>query len=203
MAFKKGENPNRPYRGAAIKVEPIRYKKAINNIKDIIADNPRDLCLFTLGINTAFRASELLSLRYGQVKWKDVGETLEIKQPKTKKYRMVTLNRPAIEALDNYLDNKWARSKFSKNDFIFRSQRGAVLTVPTVTNMVKRWCEDVGLEGNYGSHTLRKTWGYWQYQRGTQVALLMEAFKHSNQRQTLDYLCIQDKDLQNIYELEL
>ncbi len=69
--------------------------------------------------------------------------------------------------------------------------------------MVKGWCREVGLDGNYGSHTLRKTWGYWQYQRGTQVALLMEAFKHSNQRQTLDYLCIQDKDIQQIFDLEL
>ncbi|MGF1489403.1 MAG: tyrosine-type recombinase/integrase [Prochloraceae cyanobacterium] len=203
MAFKKGENPNRPYRGAAIKVEPIRYKKAIKNIKKILADRPRDLCLFTLGINTAFRASELLSIRYGQVKFKDVGETLEIKQPKTKRYRIVTLNRTAVEAIDNYLDNKLARSNFSNNDFIFRSQRGAVLTVPTVSQMVKVWCKEVGLDGNYGSHTLRKTWGYWQYQRGTQVALLMEAFKHSTQRQTLDYLCIQDKDIQQIFDLEL
>ncbi|MDJ0718997.1 MAG: tyrosine-type recombinase/integrase [Prochloraceae cyanobacterium] len=203
MPFQKGENPNHPYRGAAIKVEPIRYKKAIKNIKKILADRPRDLCLFTLGINTAFRASELLSIRYGQVRLLDVGETLEIKQPKTKRYRMVTLNRTCIEALDNYINNKWGRSFFSKNDFIFYSQRGSVLTVPTVTNMVKKWCLEVGLEGNYGSHTLRKTWGYWQYQHGTQVALLMEAFKHSTQRQTLDYLCIQDKEIQNIFNLEL
>ena len=55
--------------------------------------------------------------------------------------------------------------------------------------------------GNYGSHSLRKTWGYWQYMSGNArtMPLLMEAFGHSSQKQTLDYLCIQAKDIEEIY----
>lgn len=52
MAFTKGENPHRPRKGDSIRVEPIRSKRHIANIKKILADKPRDLCLFTLGINT-------------------------------------------------------------------------------------------------------------------------------------------------------
>ena len=48
-----------------IKVEPTRTKKAIETIKKILS--PRDCCLFTLGINTAYRAGELLSITYSQV----------------------------------------------------------------------------------------------------------------------------------------
>jgi integrase len=69
--------------------------------------------------------------------------------------------------------------------------------------MVKRWCATVGLSGNYGSHTLRKTWGFWQDKRGTPIPLLMEAFGHSTQQQTLGYLCIQAKEVQEIFDLEL
>lgn len=70
--------------------------------------------------------------------------------------------------------------------------------------MVKMWCQNVGLKGNYGSHTLRKTWGYWQrLERGTAIPLLMEAFGHATQRQTLAYLGIQSDEIAQIYELEL
>lgn len=79
-----------------------------------------------------------------------------------------------------------------------------MLTVPTVSTMVKTWCRHVGLKGNYGSHTLRKTWGYWQrLERGTAVPLLMEAFGHATQQQTLAYLGIQAEEIAQIYDLEL
>jgi integrase len=96
-----------------------------------------------------------------------------------------------------------ASRRFEDSDFLFWSQQGQVLQVPTVTNMVKRWCVNAGLKGNYGSHTLRKTWGFWQYKRGTPLPLLMEAFGHQTQQQTLAYLCIQAKEVAQIFEMEL
>ena len=73
------------------------------------------------------------------------------------------------------------------------SQRGAVLSVPTVTGMVKTWVRnakrhaetgrlDIDLGGNYGSHTLRKTWGYHQRMfNHAQLPVLMDAFGHTTQ----------------------
>lgn len=47
--------------------------------------------------------------------------------------------------------------------FLFNGLRGpAALKVPTLNNLVKDWCSQANLKGNYGSHTLRKTWGYMQ-----------------------------------------
>lgn len=199
MPFQKGQNPNHPAPGSTIKVEPIRDKKAIARIKKVLADHPRDLCLFTLGINTAYRANELLSIKVKQVRSLNVGDTLELKQSKTCKYRPVTLNGTAIAALQHWLEN----SQLQDEDNLFTGQRGC-LTVTTVSTMVKTWCQDVGLKGNYGSHTLRKTWGYWQRtERGTAIPLLMEAFGHATQRQTLAYLGIQSDEIAQIYELEL
>jgi len=65
-----------------IKVEPIRELKAIKRIKKLREDRPRDLCLFTLGINTAYRANEFLSLRIGQVDYLMPGDRLELRQSK-------------------------------------------------------------------------------------------------------------------------
>ena len=99
QAMRTKGNPNHPKLGSSIKVEPLRNKADIQAVKTYLADRPRDLCLFTLGINTAYRACELLSLRVGQVASLSVGDRLEVKQSKTGKHRAVTLNMTAISSL--------------------------------------------------------------------------------------------------------
>lgn len=198
MAFQPGQNPNHPVRGSAIRVEPIREKAALRRIKKLLQDRPRDLCLFTLGINTALRANELLSLRVDQVSQLQPGDSLMVHQSKTGQYRSITLNRSGVTAIQT-----WLAAGGQNGEFLFAGQRG-VLTVPTVSTQVKTWCRHAGLRGNYGSHSLRKTWGYWQrVERGTAIPLLMEAFGHATQQQTLAYLGIQAEEIAQIYDLEL
>jgi integrase len=199
MPFAKGENPHHPAPGSMLKVDPIRDKKAIERVKKLLRDHPRDLCLFVLGINTAFRANELLSLKVGQVRSLQPGDVLSVKQSKTGKFRQVTVNGAVVKAVAQHLD----ANPLADDVPLFQGKRGC-LTVPTVSTMVKTWCAHVGLRGSYGSHTLRKTWGYWQrLERGTAVPLLMEAFGHATQQQTLAYLGIQAEEIAQIYELEL
>jgi integrase len=199
MGFLKGENPHRPAPGSSIKVQPIRSKKDIETIKNNLADNPRDLCLFVLGINTAFRANELLSIRVGQVRDLKVGDVLDLRQSKTNEYRQVTLNRKGVEAIQGLLGSR----SYEPEEFLFFSRWGDRLGVPEVSRKVKGWCQDIRLDGNYGSHSLRKTWGFWQYKRGTPIPLLMEAFGHQTQRQTMAYLGIQAMEVAQIFEMEL
>ena len=217
MAFAKGHNPHHPEKDTTIRVEPIRDARAIEIIKDQLARKPRDRCLFTLGINTAFRANELLSITVGQVQELGAGDALRIRQSKTRKTRSVPLNGKVIEAIQAWLSKHPACQGIPDPDcYLFTSQRGAVLTVPTVSNMVKGWCRDakrhaaaqgldIDLKGNFGSHTLRKTWGYHQRMYNqAQLPVLMEAFGHTTQRQTLQYLGIEDKEIAELYEqLEL
>ena len=197
--FKAGQNPNYPRKGSQIKVEPIRDKRAITRIKKLLEDIPRENCIFTLGINTAFRANELLSIRAKQVHMIEHGSYLDIKQKKTKKYRKVVLNQAATDAIQQLL----ASRDYAPDDLLFQGQRGPI-TVPTVNRMVKEWCRNVGLKGNYGSHTLRKTWGYWQRKgNNAPVPVLMEAFGHATQKQTLDYLGIEEKEIHELYLYEI
>lgn len=198
MASTKGRNPNHPRKGSSIKVEPIRSLATIATIKANLADKPRDLCLFTLGINTAYRANELLSINVDQVEHLKVGDLLELKQSKTGKYRATPLNRPAIDCIQNWLTAYPAHN--SPHSPLFLSRTDGSLKVSTVTRMVKYWCREAGLKGNYGSHTLRKTWGYHQrVQMSTAVPILMEALGHTSQKQTLDYLGIQSDEIIDIY----
>ena len=63
------------------------------------ANRPRDLALFTIGINTNLRASDLLRLKVGQVKDLKVGDAVEIKEKKAGKVRQITLNKTCINDL--------------------------------------------------------------------------------------------------------
>ena len=201
-------NPNHPKLGDTIKVEPIRTVNAINKIRKALAKSPRNLAIFVVGINTAYRASELLSIKIGQVRHLQAGDRLEVKQKKTKKYRAVTVNGKCVEAIQAHLEHLDRKALELKNldwvdddSYLFAGKDPLKpLTVSTLNNMVKDWCSKANLKGNFGSHSLRKTWGYMQRtKKDTSVALLMQAFRHATQQQTLEYLCIQEEEIESIY----
>lgn len=195
-------NPNHPKKGSSIKVEPIMDLNAIKQIKKLLADKPRDLCLFTLGINTAYRANELLSITVGQIDYLKAGDRLDLKQSKTSKYRATTVNATVAKAIGDWL---LVYRPVNPDAPLFPSRTTEdALKVHAVIKMVKQWCRDVGLRGNFGSHTLRKTWGYHQRVTFEQpVALLMRAYGHSSEAQTLEYLCIQPEEIDALYAAEL
>jgi len=203
MPLNRLRNSNHPKAGSTTKVEPIRDLAAIATIKKNLSARPRDLCLFTLGINTAYRANELLSIRVGQVAHLKAGDSLSLKQTKNGHYRMITLNGTAANAIQDWLKLHPAPEDSAP---LFPSQRTRkALTVSPFINMVKGWCRDAGLKGNYGSHTLRKTWGYHQLRGNTKtpphlvLPLLMEAYGHARQQQTLEYLCIQSDEVASLF----
>jgi len=197
--MRKGENFNHPEKGSQIKVEPIRKKRDIQSIKKMLSDNPRNQALFTMGINTNLRASDLLGIKAGQVRDLKPGDSIQIKEKKTGKFRVVTLNKACIQAIQKLL----ASSLYNDDDPLFVGQRGP-LTVPSVSRLVKSWCRAINLRGNYGSHSMRKTWGYHQRVTfGTDIPRLMVCFNHSTQRQTLEYLCIQADEIKDVYGNEL
>lgn len=195
----RGQNYNHPGEGDVIRVEPIRNLKDIKAIKKTLI-NPRDLALFVLGINTNLRASDLLKLTAGQVRHLKVDDELVLREKKTGKIRRINLNKTCVDAIQRLIQSR----DYKDEQPLFYSSRGQVLTGPTVTNMVKEWCQRINLKGNYGSHTLRKTWGYHQrVSFGRGVAELMVCFNHGSERQTLDYLCIQPEEIRSIYRNEL
>ncbi len=210
MGFRRGQNPHHPKKGSSIKVDPIRDLKALALIKQNLAREHkiRDLCLFTLGINTAWRANELLSIRVGHVQNLKGGDRLELKQSKTNKYRVTPLNPLTICAVQNWLDvyEEQHPNYFCPEAplFLSNNNRRAALLVPSVTALVKKWCYTAGVHGRFGSHTMRKTWGY--HQRVTfhsPLALISQALGHSSEDETLTYIGILPCEIDDLYNMEL
>ena len=196
-------NPNRPAPLSVIRVEPIRDLKAIKTIKKLLADKPRDLCLFTLGINSNLRASDLVKITVGQVRHVQPKGHITLRERKTGKIRNITINDTVYAALQSLL--KHLGEDVTDDALLFQSRKWkGQLTTPTMNALVKGWCKMIGLQGNYGSHSLRKTFGYiHRTQFNTDLPTLCQMFNHATQRQTLSYLGIQEQEVQDAYLKEI
>jgi integrase len=195
----KGTNYNHPQKGSTIKVEPIRSLEDIEKTKKLLEGKPLYYAAFIVGINTNLRASDLLSIKVSQViDLEPMGE-ITLTEKKTGKHRRINLNASCVSAIKYLLGFKRTRN----DKYLFTGQRGRI-TVECLNQVIKKVCKEAGLVGNYGSHTLRKTWGYHQRVTfGAQLPELMEAFNHSSQRQTLAYLGIQPEEIKRLYEHEI
>lgn len=193
---------NHPKLGDSIRVDPIRSEKDVRNIKKLLADKPRDLCIFVLGINTNLRASDITRITVGQVRYLQPGQHFTIKERKTGKERNITLNKPVHEAIQNLLKTIPNAGDTAP---LFQSRKGKqALCVPYLNALVKGWCRQLNLRGNFGSHTLRKTFGFiHRTVFNTDLPTLVTLFNHSSQKQTLAYLGIQESDIRDAYLREI
>jgi len=198
--MQKGENFNHPSKGTEIRVAPIKRSKDIEAVKRSLSDHPRNLALFTLGINTSLRPGELLNIRIDEIIGMEPMDTLEVKGTRTTKVRKVTLNHACIDSVRNLIRAQKERGGKtpSPTDLLFKSPRGP-LSVPTLNNLVKKWCSGIGLTGNYGGHSLRKTYAFHQlFRYGLSIEELMSQLNHRKRQQTFDYLCLRPEDLKRL-----
>jgi integrase len=118
-------NPNHPKKDSQIKVDPIKNLKDIKSIKKLLKDNPRDLALFTLGINTNLRASDLVNITVKQVSDLKAGDDLVLKEQKTGKERRISLNAVCITVIQALLES----TTLDMDDPLFKSRKGSKLLV--------------------------------------------------------------------------
>ena len=187
---------NSPKKGSKICVDPIRDKQAIEKIKKNLANQRRNLLLFILGINNGLRISDLLNLKVKHVKGLKAGEYISIKEVKTRKDNILMVNKATHKALKAYFDT----TDLKDDDPLFISSKTKkALTKSAANHLVKRWCEEVGLIGNYGTHSLRKTFGFIQRTCfGVGFELLCKRFGHYSPAITMRYLGIADKEVNGI-----
>jgi len=184
-------------KGSICKVAPLVTVEAVAAVKSLLSGHPRNYALFVVGVNTGFRASDLIAMTVGMFRGLKVGDSLSVREKKTGKVRVVTVNGAVLDAVRPLLVG-------ADSAVLFAGVDGGRLCVETINRLVKKWCHDAGISGNFGSHTLRKTWGYMQrVQFGVDIPTLMETFGHATQRQTLTYLCIQPEEIRNAYLNEI
>ncbi|MFO8240200.1 MAG: tyrosine-type recombinase/integrase, partial [Dissulfuribacterales bacterium] len=117
----------------------------------MLEGNPRNQLLFVMGINNGLRVGDLLKLKVKDVKDAKAGDTVRVKEQKTGKINVLVINKATYKALSNYLKKR----NPDPEDWLFPSQKGnGPLTVSAANRMVKSWCDQINLRGNYGTHSL-------------------------------------------------
>ena len=193
--------PNHPQKGDRIAVDPIRKLKDIKAIAQLTQDNPRDHLLFILGINNGLRAGDLVKLKVREVRYLKVGDTLTIREGKTGKDNVLVINKTVYKALKGYLD----KVQPADEDWVFASRKGnSHIQSQAVSKLVKKWTRAINLRGNYGCHTLRKTWGYQQrVAHGVGFEIICKRYSHSSPSITMRYLGIEDKEVHGVLMNEI
>lgn len=85
-----------------------------------------------------------------------------------------------------------------------RMNRASLLFWGSVIGLVKKWIRSINLKGNFGTLTLRKTWGYQQRVRyGVGFDVISKRFNHSSPKTTMVYLGIEDDEVHDILMNEI
>jgi len=181
-------------------VEPIRDKGKISLMKKLLfAEDPRNYLLFVLGINSGLRISDLLKLRVEDVLEPDgsMRERITLREKKTGKSKDFPLSDNARSALKQYFKSLEGREK--KPMELFPSRKGGALGRVQAYRILNRAARIAGISGRIGTHTLRKTFGYWAYKQGQDIVMIQRLFNHSSPSVTLGYIGITQEELDNVY----
>ena len=194
-----------------MEVQPFKNMKDIDRIKKYLLKkgNMRNYNLFIMGINVGLRCSDLLELRLENVwnfKTNSPLDETTIKEGKTDKIRTIQFNNSVKESLR--MDMETVKEP-NPQEYLFKSRKkGYNLTYQSVNQLLDTIVKELKIKGNYGSHSLRKTFSYHLYINNSDnpmiLPYLMKILNHSSQQITLRYIGIEKETINNLYnELNL
>lgn len=167
------------------------------------------MLLFELGINSALRISDLLKTKVIDVFDENLNptESFKLREQKTGKNGTIYITDKVAQTLKRYKE-KYPSVVANPQHYLFFRQKkfdskteefGSQPISPNMAwRLVSERCSNVGLKGNYGTHTLRKTWGYQARMNGVAMELITHRLNHSNMSVTKRYLGISDSELQEV-----
>jgi integrase len=175
-------------------VDPIREKWKIEEIKNNLEEswNYRDLLLFVAGINFALRIQDLLQLKIGDLYQDGVlKDFFDMTEKKTKKKNRIFITENVRKVLKLYI-SKYPFIAINTESYVFFSQKNGKkpLGRRQALNIVHSATHAVWLQGNFGTHTFRKTWGYQARKNDVPLEIIQHKLNHASLRVTERYLGI-------------
>jgi integrase len=181
-------------------VQPIRDMKKINQMFNyLMKRDPKYAILFKMGINTGLRISDIIPIKVSDIYRNDFNfrEYLIITEQKTGKEKYIKINDTLRKCLNEYVK----KFNLCYDDYLFHSRKGGYVGRIQAYKVMKEAAEALGIE-NFGTHSLRKTWGYWTYKLSKfNIGLIMDTFNHSSQAVTLRYIGINQEQKDELYSI--
>lgn len=181
-----------------------RIEEATNNNQRQIAC--RNKMLFLIGINLGIRASDLCGLRYSffmnnDGTFKDFYALQPKKTKKLGKFVKLYFNQTVKKAITDYIKDYPVEDM---NEYMFKSRKGnGSITERSLWKIIVDVAADAKLESNYGSHSLRKTFGYWIWHnaedKNKALVTLQVIFNHSSTATTAKYIGLTDNEISDAF----
>lgn len=179
-------------------VYAIKDIKKINSLLIYLkGTSDRNYVLAKFQLNTGLRISDVVAIKVCDVMSinRRFKEYLIINEIKTNKSKSIKLNNELRDVIKDYV----IKYDLKNDDYLFMSKKfdehgnQRHITVTQAYRILKDAANAIGIE-NFGTHSLRKTWGYFTYKASKHnVGLLMDMFNHSAPSITLRYIGI-DQD---------
>jgi len=181
-----------------MEVDAIRNTEEISKMKEVLRRKGAGYALlFIMGINTAMRIGDLLSLSIGDVvnARGEITGAVILKEKKTGKTKRCPVNQSIRNALVEYFTCNHRREL---SEPLFISQKRGALSRFQAWRVIKAAGESVGLK-NIGTHSLRKTFGYHIYKKSdSDLGLVQKLLNHSTSASTVRYIGIDRERMDDI-----
>jgi integrase len=208
--------PNNSKAGEAHEVYPFKDKKDILAIQNYFLGKKemasgekykqawaRNYLIFTIGINSGLRASDLLNLTWGDIYNEDltIKDGIRKQEKKTRKYKTFYLNKYIIDAITEYVSE--FKPLIEPDSYLFMSQKGEKIGVTSYGRVLKKAAKTIGFQKNVNTHSMRKTFGYHYYKQHSfdidVLIHLQRLFNHDSPRTTLLYIGMDDEENKQYY----
>ncbi len=169
-------------------VEPIRDLATLEKVKtELMKQSYRDYVMFTTGLNTGLRISDILPLKVADVRNKT---HITIRENKTNKRKRFAINPTLRALLDPYIEG------MADHEYLFQSRKGENQPITRVQayRILKQAGENLGID-NIGTHTMRKTYGYHHYKNTGDIVMIQQQLNHTSPSVTLRYIGITQDEI--------
>lgn len=152
----------------------------------------RDWLMIKLGLNTAFRISDLLKLSVNDNLKKGI---MYIREDKTNKEQYWELNQKLHRDVLEYIQ----RNNLYDDEFLFKSRIGLNKPISTTNAWmrIKKYSDELGIKYLVGCHSLRKCFARTFYEETKDLITLQKMLNHASPQITLIYICWDDEDQLN------
>lgn len=166
-------------------VQPITDPDLLEAIKEFFRKrSERDWFLFVFGTNIGLRITDMLGFKVRDVRGKD---EVAMREGKTGKEKLIPISPWLKRVISDYTKG------MKPDDYLFPSRQSdkhglpKPITRERAYHILREAADHFGLE-KIGCHSLRKTYGYFLYEKEKDVALLMYVFNHSTEKITMRYI---------------
>jgi len=191
--------------------EPIRDKKKIDSYLNLLrGSSERNYLIAKFQLNTGLRISDVVPVQVSDLCTPKLAfkEYFTLREQKTrnrkhKREKKIRINDELKSAVREYIK----ANALSYGDYLFGSRKAAPsgfnrpISTTQAYRVLRQAADELGLE-NFGTHSLRKTWGFWSYKASRyNIGLIQDTFDHDSPKDTLRYIGISQEDKDYLYSV--